>query len=141
MPPVLTCINTFKQSLTGGAFEALAAGTKDSLAIISSGDPGTPAGWLEEVAAGNSASKMEVAVFSQRFGDNQYGMRMQQMFNPTLSGADGVPQLLFPRTVDVPVWSADTLNVQVNGTASDNANVCLQVYYTNVPGAGQRLAP
>jgi hypothetical protein len=141
MASLLTCVNAFKQSLTGGSFEALSAATKDSLQIVSTGDPNTPAGWIEETWAGNSASKMECEIFSQRFGDNQNGFRFQQMFNPTMSGADGVPQLGFPRTVDVPVWSADTLNVSVNGTASDNANVGFQIYYQNFQGSEQRLAP
>lgn len=141
MAQLLTCVNAFKQSLTGGSFEALAAGTKDSLQIVSTGDPNTPAGWIEEVWVGNSAHKMEWEIFSQRFGDNQNGLRGQSMFNPTLSGADGVPQLVFPRTLDVPVWSADTLNVSVNGTASDNANVGYQIYYQNFQGSEQRLAP
>lgn len=140
MPPLLTCVNAFKQSLTGGAFEALAAGTKDSLSIVSTGDPNTPAGWIEEVWAGNSAHKMEWEIFSQRFGDNQNGLRGQFMFNPTMSGADGVPQLVFPRTLDIPVWSSDALNVSVNGTASDNANVGYQIYYQNFLGSSQRLA-
>lgn len=138
MPPVLTSISTFKQSLSGSAFEALAAVSGDSLSIIAF--PDSNRAWVEEIIAGDSASKMEVAVFSPRFGDNQYGLRLQQMFNPTLSGADGVPQLLLPRVVDVQVYSTDTLNVQVNGTASDNANVTLQLYYENIQGAGQRLA-
>jgi len=138
MPPVLTSILAFKQSLTGGAFEALSAGASDSLTIISFPD-GSNA-YVEEIWAGNSAHKMEVAVFSPRFGDNQYGLRLQQMFNPTLSGADGDPQLLLPRELDVPIYSSDTLNVQVNGTASDNADVVLQLYYENIQGAGQRIA-
>ena len=138
MPPVLTCINAFKQSLSGGSFEALSAATSDSLTII---DYATGSNaYVEEIFAGDSASKMEVAVYSPRFGDNQYGLRLQQMFNPTLSGADGVPQALLPRELDIPVYSTDTLNVQVNGTASDNANVTLQLYYENIQGAGQRLA-
>jgi hypothetical protein len=83
---------------------------------------------------------MEVAIFSPRFGDNQYGLRMQHMFNPTLSGADGDPQLLLARELDIPVYSTDQLNVQVNGTASANANVVMQLYYENIQGAGQRLA-
>src|SRR5690242_17642700 len=141
MAALLTCVNAFKQSLSGGSFEALAAATGDSLSIVSTGDPNTPAGWIEEVWAGNSASVMEVEIYSPRFGDNQNGLRMQQMFNPTLSGADGVPQLLFPRTVDIPVWSADTLGVSVNGTASDNANAGFQIYYQNFQGSAQRLAP
>src|SRR5581483_9256312 len=138
MPPVLTSILAFKQSLTGGAFEALSAGASDSLTIISFPD-GSNA-YVEEIWAGNSAHKMEVAVFSPRFGDNQFGLRMEHQFNPTLSGADGDPQLLLPRELDIPVYSADTLNVQVNGTASDNADVVMQLYYENIQGAGQRLA-
>lgn len=138
MPPILTSINAFKQSLTGGAFEALAAATGDSLTILNMA-PGS-GGYVEEIYAGNSASKMEVAVYSTRFGDNQYGMRLQQQFNPTLSGPDGVPQKLLPSRVDIPIYSTDTLNVQVNGTASDNANVLLQVYYENVQGLQSRLA-
>lgn len=136
--PVLTSISTFKQSLTGGAFEALAAVSGDSLSIIAF--PDSSHAYVEEIISGNSAHKMEVAVFSPRFGDNQYGLRLQHQFNPTLSGADGDPQLILAKDVDVPVYSTDTLNVQVNGTASDNANVTLQLYYENIQGAGQRLA-
>jgi hypothetical protein len=138
MPPVLTSILAFKQSLTGGAFEALAAGSGDSLTIISFPDGANA--YVEECWSGNSAHKMEVAVYSPRFGDNQYGLRMQHQFNPTLSGADGDPQLIMPRELDIPVYSSDTLNVQVNGTASDNADVVLQLYYEQIQGAGQRIA-
>ena len=53
MAALLSCVNAFKQSLSGGSFEALAACTKDSLQIISTGDPNTPAGWIEEAWAGN----------------------------------------------------------------------------------------
>lgn len=134
----VTCINAFKQSLSGGAFEALAACTGDSLSILNFPDANNA--WVEEVVSGNSAHKMEVAVFSTRFGDNQYGLRMQHQFNPTTSGADGDPQLILAKEVDIPVYSTDLLNVQVNGTASDNANVCLQIYYQNIPGVAQRLA-
>jgi hypothetical protein len=138
MGAILTSVAAFKQSLTGGAFEALAAATSDSLSILNY-TPGSAA-YVEEIWAGNSASKMEVAVYSTRFGDPTYGLRQQQMFNPTLSGADGVPQLLLPEELDIPVYSTDTLNVYVNGTASDNANVVLQFYYENVPGVDARLA-
>jgi hypothetical protein len=138
MPPVLTSIGAFKQNITGGAFEALAAATADSLTVIAFPDNNNA--WVEEVFAGNSANKMEVAVFSPRFGDNQFGLRLQSMFNPTLSGADGDPQLLLPRELDIPVYSTDLLNVQVNGTATNNVDVVLQLYYENIQGAGQRLA-
>jgi hypothetical protein len=133
MPPVITSIGAFKQNLTGGAFEALAAGTKDSLSIISF--PDGEQAWIEEIFANNSAHKMEIAVFSQRFGDNTFGLRGEVQFR---SGT--TQSAIFPRSVDVPVWSADALNVQVNGTAADNADAVLQLYYTNIQGAGQRLA-
>ena len=135
--PVLTSISTFKQNLTGGAFEALAAVSGDSLGVIAF--PDASHAYVEEVITGNSTTKMEVAIFSPRFGDNQFGLRLQHMFNPTLSGADGDPNLTLPREVDVPVFSTDTLNVQVNGTAAANANCTLQLYYENIQGAGQRL--
>src|SRR5207247_1876686 len=58
-----------------------------------------------------------------------------------LSGADGEPSLLMPRELDIPVYSTDTLNVQVNAAnAAGNANVVLQLYYENIEAAGQKLA-
>src|SRR5215469_8961593 len=140
MAALLTCVNTFKQSLTGSSFEALSAATKDSLQVVSTGDPSTPAGWIEEVWTANSAHKMEWEIFSQRFGDNQNGWRGQLMFNPTVTTSNKM-QLTAPRTVDIPVWSSDTLNLSVNGTASDNANLGYQIYYQNFLGSEQRLAP
>lgn len=138
MPPVLTSIAAYKTNISGSAFEALAAVSGDSLTIISF--PQDANAYVEEIISGNGSSKMEVAVFSPRFGDNQYGLRLQHQFNPTLSGVDGEPQLILPRELDIPVYSTDLLNVQVNGTANDEASVVLQLYYENIQGAGQRLA-
>jgi hypothetical protein len=59
MPPVITSIAAFKQNITGGAFEALAAATKDSLSIISF--PDANQAYVEEIFANNSANKMELA--------------------------------------------------------------------------------
>src|SRR5215208_2351900 len=128
MPPVLTSIGAFKQNITGGGgWDALAACNGDSLTIIDYAQ-GSDA-YVEEIFSANNGAKMEVAVFSPRFGDNQYGLRLQHQFNPTTSGSDGEPQLLMPRTLDIPVYSTDLLNVQVFGTANDEANVVLQMYY------------
>src|SRR5437899_7411511 len=138
MPPLLTSIGTLKQNLSGSAFEALAAATGDSLSIPDFREGSR--GFVEQVISANDAHKMEVAVYSPLFGDNQYGLRLQHQFNPTVSAAGGVSQLLLPDELDIPVYSTDTLNVQVNGTASDNAGVVLQVYYEDRPGAAQRLA-
>lgn len=139
MPPTITSISAFKQSLTGGgAWDALAAVSGDSLQIADFA-AGTKA-YVEEIIAGNSAHSQEVSVYSTRFGDPIYGQRVQQMFNPTLSGDDGVPQLLLPDELDIEVYNSDTLSAQVFGTATDNANVTLQVFYENLPGSSQLLA-
>jgi len=136
---VLTSISAFKQGLTGGAFEAQSAVSGDTLAVLFF-DPQSAA-YVEEVISGNSTQRMEVAIFSPRFGDNQFGLRSQHMFNPTQASPAGPPQFLLTREVDIPIFPSDTLNISVNApAAAGNANVTLQVYYTAVPGAGQRLA-
>jgi hypothetical protein len=117
----------------------LTACTGDSLAaLFFSADSGA---YVEEIISGNSTQRMEVAVFSPRFGDNQFGMRLQHSFNPTQASPAGPAQWLLPRELDIPLFPSDVLNIQVNApAAAGNANVSLQVYYTSVPGAGQRLA-
>lgn len=139
MPPTLTSISTFKQSITGaGAWDALAAVSGDSLTLADF--PDANSAYVEQIFTGNSAHSMEVSVYSTRFGDPLYGLRLQHMFNPTLSGDDGSPNLLLGDEVDIRAYQADTLGVQVFGTASDNVNVTLQLYYDNYPGSAQRLA-
>ena len=136
---VLTSISAFKQALTGGAFESLAAVSGDSLSVLyfSSGS----SAFVEEIITGNSTQRMEIAVFSPRFGDNQFGTRFQHMFNPTTAAPAGPSQLLMPRELDIPIFPSDALSISVNAPAgAGNANVTLQAYYTSVPGAGQRLA-
>jgi hypothetical protein len=136
---VLTSISAAKQGLTGGAFEALTVVSGDSLSVLFF-NPDSSA-FVEEVFSGNSTQRMEVAIFSPRFGDNQFGLRLQHMFNPTQASPAGPPQWIMPEQLDIPVFPSDVLNVQVNApAAAGNANVSLQVYYQNVPGAGQRLA-
>ena len=139
MPPTLTSISAFKQSITGaGAWDALAANTGDSLTLADF--PDQDQCWVEEVWAGSSANSMEVSIYSTRFGDPLYGLRLQQQFNPTLSGDDGVPNLLLPDELDIRAYQADTLSAQVFGTATNNVNLTMQLYYTNFPGSSQRLA-
>src|SRR6266513_1896916 len=101
MPPTISSISAFKQSITG-------AGGWDALAAV--------------------------------FGDPVYGLRLQHMFNPTLSGDDGSPQLLLPDELDIELYQSDTLSAQVFGTATNNVNLTLQVYYENLPGSAQLLA-
>jgi hypothetical protein len=84
MPPTISSISAFKQNITGaGAWDALAAVSGDSLAVADFAD-GSRA-YVEELITGASNATTEFSVFSTRFGDPIYGLRVQHMFNPTLS--------------------------------------------------------
>ena len=137
MPPVITSIGAFKQNLTGGAFEALAAATGDSLAVPNF-NAGTK-GYLLEAWAGNSANAGEFGIRSPFFHDNIRGMRLDAMFNPTLSGADGDPQMLLGYHVRQPLYRSDTLIVEVNATATNNVGLGMLQYYEDLDGSDQQL--
>jgi len=138
MGACLQVVHTFKQNITGGgAFEALAAGTSDSLAVPNFA-PGSEA-WLLEVWGGISAHAGEFDIRSPDFHDNTRGIRMAQMFDPTLSGADGDPQLLLPPRIRQKLYASDVLTVEVNGTATDNVALDMLQYFGNLPGSDQRL--
>lgn len=133
----LQVVHAFKQNITGGAFEALAAGTGDSLSVPNFA-PGAGA-WMLEAWAGNSANACEFDIRSPDFHDNTRGVRMAAMFNPTLSGADGDPNLLLPFRVRQPLYPSDTLTVEVNGTATNNVGLDMLEYFENLPGADQNI--
>jgi hypothetical protein len=138
MGKCLQVTHTFKQNITGGgSFESLAAGTGDSLSIpnFASGSQAS----LLEVWAGISAHAGEFGIRSPDFHDNTRGLRMAAMFNPTLSGADGDPQLLMPSYIRQPLYASDVLTVEVNGTATDNVALDFLAYFDNLPGADQNL--
>lgn len=133
MGAALQVINLFKRNLTGGAFEALAAGTGDSLTFQTVGDPSQPAGWLAEIWGADSAHVAEFSFTASRWHDQTFGLRMAapaaSSFAPSTS-----PVNLSPLGFDQPVYSADVLSAKVNGTAADNVNACCVVYYPNLPG-------
>jgi hypothetical protein len=139
MPPTISSISVFKQSITGaGGWDALAGNTGDSLTVADFAD-GSRA-YIEEVWGGSSANSGEFSLYSTRFGDPLYGLRLQQMFNPTLSGDDGTPNLLLPDELDIEVYQSDNLQAQYFGTATNNVNFTCQIYYENLPGSAQLLA-
>src|SRR5437868_797848 len=139
MPPTISSISAFKQNITGaGAWDALAAVSGDSLAVADFAD-GSRA-YVEELITGASNATTEFSLYSTRFGDPIYGLRVQHMFNPTLSGDDGNPQLPLPDELDVEIYQSDTLSAQAFGTATGNVNLTAQVYYENLPGSSQLLA-
>jgi hypothetical protein len=139
MPPTISSVSVFKQNITGaGAWDALAANTGDSLTIADFAD-GSRA-FIEEVWTGSSGATGEFSLYSTRFGDPLYGLRLQHQFNPTLSGDDGVPNLLLPDELDIEVFQSDNLQAQWFGTATNNVNATAQIYYENLPGSAQLLA-
>jgi hypothetical protein len=139
MPPTISSISTFKQNITGaGGWDALAAISGDSLTVADFAD-GSRA-YVEELITGASNATTEFSLYSTRFGDPIYGQRVQHMFNPTLSGDDGVPQLPLPDELDIELYQSDILSAQAFGTATGNVNMTAQVYYENLPGSAQLLA-
>jgi hypothetical protein len=138
MGACLQVVHTFKQNITGGgAFESLAAGTGDSLAVPNF-DAGSR-GELLEMWGGMSANAGEFGLRSPFFHDNTRGVRVAYMFNPTLSGADGDPQLLLPSYIRQPLYRSDTLTAEVNGTATNNVALDLLEYFDNLEGSDQQL--
>lgn len=123
----------FKQNLTGGAFEALAAGAGDSLAIpnFASGSRA----WLLEAWGANSAHAGDFDVRSPSFHDNTRGIRMAYDIKP----AAGDPQILLPWLVKQPLYASDVMVAETNATAADNAALDLLMYFEDLPGADQRL--
>jgi hypothetical protein len=134
MPPALQCLNFFKQSLSGGSFEALTPGTGDSATfqtVPNAGDQ--PVGFLSEIWGANSANVCEYSFTASRFHDQTYGIRMASpaasSFAPTTT-----PVALSPLGYDQPIYSADVLSVKANGTSTNKVNVSCIVYYPDLPG-------
>lgn len=132
----LITTHAFKQNITGGAFEALAAATGDALAIPNF-IQGSNADLLE-VWASNSANAGEFDIRSPSFHDNTRGLRVAYAFQPTVGAGDKV-QLLLPPVITQPLYPSDTLTMEVNATATNNVGLGSLAYYDNLPGAEQRL--
>lgn len=135
MGELIDSILAFKDSLTGGAFEALAAADGDSLSLRWFGD-GTQVELLEAWGA-NNASKCDFSIRSPLLHDNTRGIRFAHMFNPTQSGADGNPNLYLSPYTKQPYHPTDTLIVEANGTASDDVTFAqlLRYHGPGVPNA------
>lgn len=131
MGAALQVINTFKQSLAGGSFEALAPGTGDSLTFQTV--QAEPAGFLAEIWGANSAHVCEYSLTASRFHDQTYGIRMASLAASSLAPTN-TPVNLSPLGFDQPIYPADVLSVKVNGSTSDKVNVTFIVYYPNLAG-------
>lgn len=136
MPAALQTVTFFKQALTGGAFEALAPATGDSATFFNVPQGSGP--YLAEIWAVDNASVMEVSLTASRFHDQTFGIRLACPSGAVLAPTTR-PSLLSPAGFDQPIFPSDVLSVQVNGTAADNANVTLQLYYPDLPGISARF--
>jgi hypothetical protein len=137
MGQALQVVNFFKQNLTGGAFEALAPGTNDSATFFNVPQGTGP--YLSEIWAVDSASVCEISLTASRFHDQTFGIRVAVPSGAALAPTTR-PSLVSPAGFDQPIFPSDVLTVNANGTAADNVNVTLELYYPNLPGIDARLA-
>lgn len=137
MPAGLQVVSFFKQNLTGGAFEALTAATGDSDTFFNVPSDSLP--FLAEVWAADDASPAFISLHGTRFHDQQIGMQGNIPDGSTLS-PPGRASLISPAGVDQRIYPSDVLTVSANGTAKDNVNVTVVLYYPNLPGISARLA-
>jgi hypothetical protein len=134
----LLTLHAFKQNITGGAFEALAAGSGDSLSVQDFA-PGSRAEIVETWGA-NHAHACDFDIRSPDFHDNTRGLRMAYNFAPTVAGTQDRAQVLTPPYVRQPLYRTDNLIVEVNGTAADNVQCDQLHYFENASGGDQALA-
>ena len=137
MGVILDDITAFSSSLTGGAFEALTAESGQSLSLRWLGRD-TKATLLDAWGS-NSAHKCDFSIRSPLMHDNTRGIRFAHMFNPTLSVADGNPQVYLPPYWTQPYEPTDTLVVECNGTASDQVVLTQMIKYESPDVQGARL--
>ena len=121
----------------GGGWDALTAGSGDSFSIKSF--PSGSRAFIVSVHGGNSTTKCDFSIRSPRMHDSTRGYRMAYEFNPTLSGADGNPAILWPWGLKQEVFSTDTLVFETLATANDDVNLVASIYYENLGGIDARL--
>jgi hypothetical protein len=127
MGRIIDTITSFKDAITGGGFESLAAASGDSLSLRfldQSADIRLLEAW-----GGNNASKCDFSIMSPLLHDNNRGIRFAHPFNPTQSVADGNPTLYMSPYETQKYRPSDTLTVQVSGTAADDVTFTQLVMY------------
>lgn len=137
MPAGLQVVTFFKQNLGGGSFEALTPATGDSDTFFNVPQDSLP--FLAEVWAVDSASPAFISLHGTRFHDQQVGMQGNIPDGSTLAPT-GRASLMSPAGVDQRIYPSDVLTVSANGTAADDVNVTIVLYYPNLPGISARLA-
>lgn len=137
MGAILDDITVFADNVTGGGgWDALAAASGESLSIRWLG-PDTKVTLLD-CWGGNNAAKCDFSIRSPLLHDNTRGMRFSYQFNPTLSGADGNPQLFLSPDETQPYEPTDTLIVETLATNTNDVTFTqLLRYETSSPIAGR----
>lgn len=136
MPAGLQVVTTYKQNIAGTANEALTFGTGDSATFFNV--PQGERAFLAEVWAVNNASPMDVSLVASRFHDQVAGVVFKCPDGATLAPPER-PVKLQAAGVDQPIFPSDVLTVQIDGTAADDVNVTLVLYYPNIPGIAGRF--
>jgi hypothetical protein len=136
MPAALQVVNFFKQNITGGALEALTPGTGDSN-TFQDFTPGSAA-YLADVRGVDDASPCEVSLIASRFHDQILGITGWVPDGSTLAPVNRSTSIS-PPGADQPIYPSDVLTVQVLGTAADNVNVTVVLYYSDLPGIAAKL--
>src|SRR5436190_2406916 len=125
-----------KANITGGAFEALSGQSGDTASIASAGTG--PINLIDAWGISSDAA-YEFDIRSTLLHDNVRGYRVAG--TPVAPGAvtaNGC-QILFPWSQKLALVAGDTLTVEVNGTAADDAVLALNVLYSQLQPAQARF--
>jgi len=136
MPAGLQVVNFFAQGIAGTPNEPLAPGTGDSATFFNV--PQGTFAYLGEVWCVDDASPTLLSLVATRFHDQVAAISYQVVDGSTLAPVNRSTRLSSPG-IDQPIFPSDVLQVLVDGTAGDNVNATLMLYYANIPGISARL--
>lgn len=138
MGVIIDDITVFADAVSGGGgWDALAAASGESLSIRWLGQNTKVE--LLEAWGGNNAHKCDFSIRSPLLHDNTRGIRFAYEFNPTLSGADGNPQIFLPPYWKQPLEPTDTLIVETLSSANDDVTFTMSLKYDSPDVQGARL--
>ena len=131
-------ITVFADAVTGGGgWDALPAVSGESLSLRWLGEGSTAT--LLECWGGNNAHKCDFSIRSPLLHDNTRGIRFAYQFNPTMSGADGNPQLFLAPYFTQKYEPTDTLIVETLSTNADDVCFTQLIKYTTNQNIGGRF--
>jgi len=138
MGKILDDITVFADAVTGGGgWDALPAVSGESLTVRWLA-PGTNVRLLD-AWGGNNAHKCDFSIRSPLLHDNTRGIRFAYEFNPTMSGADGNPQLFLSPYFTQPLDPTDTLIVETLATNADDVTFSMLLEYDTPATYGGRF--